>query len=160
MLYVYVNENCELTGIKNGIDTTSTDMIVPFPMLRAFGRPELLKMLKSLEPETTLSVASPKETVMGQLMVAAASQVIEPIRASQPPTSRRSQSTNKDRCFVLFDEYNIENKSETLEATNKGMELCGMAEDDFRGRRVIQTYLSYYRTALRDGLRPNAKTVI
>lgn len=154
MLFIYVNENSEITAVKNGIDVNATDMIIPFNKLQGIGRTELVKMLKSIDPETECSIKSTKDVVMGQLMVAAASQAIVNVRpANTAPVSRRNQSTNKDRCFDLFDQYDMDNKIQVAEATDAAMELCGMEPGDFRGRRVIQTYQSYYRAALRDGTR-------
>lgn len=153
MLFIYVNEKSEITSVKNGIDVNTTDMIIPFNKLEGIGRTELVKMLKSIDPETECSIKSTKDVVMGQLMIAAASQAIDNVRPVVAPVSRRSQSTNKDRCFDLFDQYDMDNKTQVAEATDAAMELCGMEPGDFRGRRVIQTYQSYYRAALRDGTR-------
>lgn len=154
MLFIYVNENSEITSVKNGIDINSTDMIVPFNKLQGIGRTELVKMLKSIQPDTECSIKSTKDLVMGQLMVAAASHTIDNVKAvNVAPVSRRTQSTNKDRCFDLFDTFDMDSKVSVAEATDAAMELCGMAPDDFRGRRVVQTYQSYYRAALRDGSR-------
>lgn len=154
MLYIYVNENSEIVSVKNGIDITSPEMIIPFNKLQGIGRTELVKMLKSIDPETECSIKSTKDVVMGQLMVAAASHQIDNVKPQvAAPVSRRSNTTNKDRCFDLFDTFDMDSKQSIAEATDAAMELCGMAPDDFRGRRVIQTYQSYYRAALRDGTR-------
>lgn len=154
MLFIYVNEKSEITSVKNGIDISSEEMIIPFNKLQGIGRTELVKMLKSIDPETECSIKSTKDVVMGQLMVAAASHSIENVKpVNNAPVSRRAQTTNKDRCFDLFDGYDMDSKVSVAEATDAAMELCGMAPDDFRGRRVIQTYQSYYRAAVRDGSR-------
>ena len=166
--YVYLTSAFSVEGIKDGLsmDGMMSCIVVEKGALKEFQNAQLVKMIKSLDDESTVTHKDSKDVLVPALYKALESLEVEHVevkkaRAASTGGSTRKSSgpSTKDTCYEVFKAYNLADKDESKAALSDAMKACGMEADDTKGKRVVQSYMSYYRNDVKSGKISDGKTV-
>lgn len=165
-LYVYVTSAFSVSAIADGLSTEFIgDIILSKDSLKDLANAQLVRMIKSLDDEATATHKDSKDVLVPALYKALETLEVEhveskPKRAASTGGTRKSSGpSTKDTCYTVFKDYNLADKEESKNALIDAMKACEMAEDDIKSKRVVQSYMSYYRNDVKSGKVTDGKTV-
>lgn len=166
-LYVYATSAFSVVAVADGLSSDIMgDIIVAKEMLKDLANPQIVRMIKSLDEESELSVkvTDSKDSLVPQLFKLLDSLDVETVaKASRSRSTsgprKSSGSGTKATCYTIFADYNLADKDESKVALLEAMKACEMSDDDVKGRRVVQSYMSYYRKDVKNGDITGSKTV-
>lgn len=166
-LYVYVTSAFSVSAIADGLSSEFIgDIILAKDSLKDLANVQLARMIKSLDDESTVTHKDSKDVLVPALFKALESLEVEhveskPKRAASTGGGTRKSSgpSTKDTCYTVFKDYNLADKEDSKLALADAMKACEMAEDDVKSKRVVQSYMSYYRNDVKSGKVVDGKTV-
>uniref|UniRef100_UPI001CCE2B6C hypothetical protein n=1 Tax=Vibrio vulnificus TaxID=672 RepID=UPI001CCE2B6C len=155
--YVYLTSAFSVESVKSGLTTESLGtIVVQMDSLQYFANNQIIKMIKSLNDESSVTVKDSKEVLVKALFDELNQLEVEEVkvvasRASNGGTRKSSGPSTKDTCYLVFKDYNLMDKEDSKLALVDAMKACGMEADDIKAKRVIQSYMSYYRYDVKSG---------
>lgn len=165
--YVYITSAFSVESVMDGLttDDTMASMIVQQNALQHFERNQLLKMIKSLNDETTCTIKDSKEVMMKALFDELNQLEVQHVAVKQKSSTGCTRKTStgpstKDTCYTVFKDYNLLDKEDSKLALADAMKACEMADDDIKAKRVVQSYMSYYRNDVKSGKITDGKSVV
>lgn len=165
-LYVYVTSAFSVSAIADGLSNEFMgDIILAKESLKDLANAQLVRMIKSLDDEATVTHKDSKDILVPALYKALETLEVEHVEAkpkrsaSTGGTRKSSGPSTKDTCYTVFKDYNLADKDESKNALIDAMKACEMAEDDIKSKRVVQSYMSYYRNDVKSGKVTDGKTV-
>ncbi|QIN98585.1 hypothetical protein birk_11 [Salmonella phage birk] len=163
--YVYLTSAFSVESVKSGLTTESLGtIVVQMDSLQYFANNQIIKMIKSLNDESSVSVKDSKEVLVKALFDELNQLEVEEVkvvasRASNGGARKSSGPSTKDTCYLVFKDYNLMDKEDSKLALVDAMKACGMEADDIKAKRVIQSYMSYYRNDVKSGKVTEGKSV-
>ncbi|QFR58188.1 hypothetical protein [Salmonella phage 8-19] len=163
--YVYLTSAFSVESVKSGLTTESLGtIVVQMDSLQYFANNQIIKMIKSLNDESTVSVKDSKEVLVKALFDELNQLEVEEVKvvaskSSNGGTRKSSGPSTKDTCYLVFKDYNLMDKEDSKLALVDAMKACGMEADDIKAKRVIQSYMSYYRNDVKSGKVTEGKSV-
>lgn len=163
--YVYLTSAFSVESVKSGLTTESLGtIVVQMDSLQYFANNQIIKMIKSLNDESTVSVKDSKEVLVKALFDELNQLEVEEVkvvasRSSNSGARKSSGPSTKDTCYLVFKDYNLMDKEDSKLALVDAMKACGMEADDIKAKRVIQSYMSYYRNDVKSGKVTEGKSV-
>ena len=164
--YVYLTSAFSVESVKTGLTTESLGtIIVQMDSLQHFANNQIVKMVKSLNDESSVSVKDSKEVLVKALFDELNQLEVEEVkvaasRASGTGTRKASSGpSTKDTCYEVFKDYNLMDKDDSKVALVDAMKACGMDDGDIKAKRVVQSYMSYYRNDVKSGKITDGKSV-
>lgn len=166
-LYVYVTSAFSVSAIADGLSTEFIgDIILAKDSLKDLTTAQLARMVKSLDDESSVTHKDSKDVLVPALFKALETLEVEHVEtkpkrsASTGGGTRKSSGpSTKDTCYTVFKDYNLADKEDSKLALADAMKACEMAEDDVKSKRVVQSYMSYYRNDVKSGKVTDGKTV-
>ena len=169
-LFVRLTSAFSVEGVQNGlgiVEGAFGTMYIDKTVLKEFQNAQLVKMIKSLDSESSVSHKDAKDVLVPTLYKLIESldvdEVVAPKKTRQSSGTRTPRENNgpstKNTCYEVFKDYNLADKDESKAALTDAMKACGMEEDDVKGKRVVQSYMSYYRADVKSGKITETKTV-
>ncbi|WVQ02421.1 hypothetical protein vBSalMSz_86 [Salmonella phage vB_SalM_Sz] len=163
--YVYLTSAFSVESVKSGLTTESLGtIVVQMDSLQYFANNQIIKMIKSLNDESSVTVKDSKEVLVKALFDELNQLEVEEVkvvasRSSNGGTRKSSGPSTKDTCYLVFKDYNLMDKEDSKLALVDAMKACGMEADDIKAKRVIQSYMSYYRNDVKSGKVTEGKSV-
>lgn len=163
--YVYLTSAFSVESVKSGLTTESLGtIVVQMDSLQYFANNQIIKMIKSLNDESTVTVKDSKEVLVKALFDELNQLEVEEVKvvaskSSNGGTRKSSGPSTKDTCYLVFKDYNLMDKEDSKLALVDAMKACGMEADDIKAKRVIQSYMSYYRNDVKSGKVTEGKSV-
>lgn len=166
--YVYLTSAFSVEGIKDGLSMEGmmSCIVVEKGALKEFQNAQLVKMIKSLDDEASVTHKDSKDVLVPALYKALESLEVEHVEVKKASrsgstgcTRKSSGPSTKDTCYAVFKDYNLADKDDSKLALADAMKACEMAEDDVKSKRVVQSYMSYYRNDVKSGKITDGKTV-
>lgn len=164
--YVYLTSAFSVESVKSGLTSESIGtIIVQMDSLQYFANNQIVKMIKSLNDESSVSIKDSKEVLMKSLFDELNQLEVEEVKVTASRSSggstRKASSgpSTKDTCYVVFKDYNLLDKEDSKLALADAMKACGMESDDIKAKRVVQSYMSYYRNDVKSGKVTEGKSV-
>lgn len=166
-LYVYVTSAFSVSAIADGLSTEFIgDIILAKDSLKDLANAQIVRMIKSLDDESSVTHKDSKDVLVPALYKALETLEVEhvetkPKRAASTGGSTRKSSgpSTKDTCYEVFKSYNLADKEDSKLALVDAMKACEMEADDVKSKRVVQSYMSYYRNDVKSGKVVDGKTV-
>ena len=164
--YVYLTSAFSVESVKSGLTTESLGtIVVQMDSLQYFANNQIIKMIKSLNDESSVTVKDSKEVLVKALFDELNQLEVEEVKVATSRASaggsRKSSSgpSTKDTCYIVFKDYNLMDKEDSKLALADAMKACGMEADDIKAKRVVQSYMSYYRNDVKSGKVTDGKSV-
>lgn len=164
-LYVYVTSAFSVSAIADGLSSEFIgDIILAKESLKDLANAQIVRMIKSLDDESSVTHKDSKDVLVPALYKALETLEVEhveakPKRAASTGGTRKSSGpSTKDTCYEVFKDYNLADKDDSKLALTDAMKACGMEADDVKSKRVVQSYMSYYRNDVKAG-KVSGKTV-
>lgn len=166
-LYVYVTSAFSVAAIADGLSSEFMgDIILTKDSLKDLANAQLARMIKSLDDEATVTHKDSKDVLVPALFKALESLEVEHVEVKKARsastgggTRKSSGPSTKDTCYNVFKDYNLADKEDSRLALIDAMKACEMADDDIKSKRVVQSYMSYYRNDVKSGKVVDGKTV-
>ena len=165
-LYVYATSAFSVSALADGLSSEFMgDIIIAKDCLKDLTQVQIVRMIKSLDDESTVTHKDSKDALVPALFKALETLEVEHVEAKKARTStgggtrKSSGPSTKDTCYTVFKDYNLADKDESKSALADAMKACEMAEDDVKSKRVVQSYMSYYRNDVKSGKVVDGKTV-
>lgn len=166
-LYVYVTSAFSVSVVADGLsDEFIGDIILTKDSIKDLANAQIARMVKSLDDEATVTHKDSKDVLVPALFKALETLGVEHVETKKTKsastgggTRKTSGPTTKDTCYTVFKDYNLADKDDSKLALTDAMKACEMPEDDVKSKRVVQSYMSYYRNDVKSGKIVDGKTV-
>lgn len=153
---LYITSAFSVSSVKTGFTQDDVaEIAVKVSALEAFATNQLAKMIKSLDSDSSASHKDSKDKLLPMLVKLINELDVEEVKvatsqARAPRAPKESSGpSRKTTCYTVFEKFNLFDKDSSKVALAEAMNACGMEEDDVKGKRVIQSYMSYYRNDIK-----------
>lgn len=166
--YVYLTSAFSVEGIKDGLSMEGmmSCIVVEKGALKEFQNSQIVRMIKSLDDESSVTHKDSKDALLPILFKALETLEVEHVEVKKARaastgggTRKSSGPSTKDTCYTVFKDYNLADKEDSKLALADAMKACEMDAEDTKSKRVVQSYMSYYRNDVKSGKVTDGKTV-